>query len=343
MNPQPEQTFEVAIGGSGKRLRARRHSLTLPGGRRVDICVAVDDNDEVSLSIAGGGYVIPAHYRLVEALTRGAGPVADLGAHIGTFSLYAASLGHAVVAVEASERNVALLRESARANGFDQIAVVQAAVSDVSGYLEFTEMGPYGLVKPPLLDWPTVRVPALTLDGLLSDRGWSDVGFVKMDVEGSEVAALRGMRRLIAEEADIPFVFESNGHTLHLFGESPGRLLAAMHLAGYRTWEIGDRHLIPVASQDLQYQCVVDYLALKRQPARIDGWTFDAPRSTNAKFEIAIAGLRDTNPNIRAYTARTLRQADSQVLADARIRASLRALSGDAETFVRESVGWFLE
>jgi FkbM family methyltransferase len=340
MRSRPGQTFELAVGDGGKRLRAQLHPLRLPDGRRVDICVATDESDDVSLSLAGGGYVIPAHYRLVEALAGSPGRGVDLGAHIGTFSLYAASLGHAVVAVEASERNVALLRESAKANDFDRIDVVHAAVSGVRGYVEFTEMGPYGLVKPPLLDWPTVRVPALTLDDLLEDLGWRDVDFVKMDVEGSEVSALSGMRRLITE-TDVPLVFESNGHTLHLFDESPGRLLAALHEVGYRTWEIGDRHLIPVAPQDLQYQCVVDYLALKRQPASIVGWSFGVPRSTDANIEIAVAGLRDTNPNIRSYTARTLQQADSHLLADGRIQAQLRALGDDAEEFVRESVGWF--
>jgi len=187
----------------------------------------------------------------------------DLGAHIGTFSLYAAALGHEVVAVDASGRNMALLRASIDINGFDRMHPIQAAVSDARGFLEVTEFGAYGVVAIPRLDWPTVRVPSITLDGLLADLGWRDADFIKMDVEGSEIAALRGMQRLTST-SDVPIVFESNGHTLHLYDQDPAALLQHLHRGGYRSWEIQERRLVPVQPDGPQLACVVDYVALKR-------------------------------------------------------------------------------
>ena len=322
-------------------MNASQHSIALPDGRELAICIAADETDHIATSIARGIYAIPAHYRLLEALLPNPGRVVDLGAHIGTFSLYAAALGHEVVAVEASARNLALLRASIGLNGFDRVRAVQAAVSDAPGFVEFTEFGAYGVVATPSLGWPTVRVVSITVDGLLADLGWSDADLVKMDVEGSEIAAIRGMKRLTSV-ADAPIVFESNGHTLHLFEQDPAALLQHLHCAGYRSWEIHDGHLLPARPDGLQLACVVDYLALKQPAERIEGWVFDSPRSPKQEIDLATAAARDANPHVRAHVGRTLaRAAAAPLVCDRRIDGALRALSRDPELEVRESVAWF--
>ena len=42
-----------------------------------------------------------------------------------------------------------------------------------------------------------IEVPAVTLDAELSRLGFGDVDFVKMDVEGSEIEALKGCDRIL--------------------------------------------------------------------------------------------------------------------------------------------------
>jgi FkbM family methyltransferase len=332
--------IEVVIDQAGERMSARRHSIDLPDGRQLAICIAVDETDDISTTIARGSYGIPAHYRLLEALLPRPGRVVDLGAHIGTFSLYAAALGHEVVAVDASRRNMALLRASVGINGFDGVHPIHAAVSDAPGFLEFTEFGAYGVVATPRLNWPTVRVPSITLDGLLASLGWRDADFIKMDVEGSEIAALRGMQRLTST-SDVPIVFESNGHTLHLYDQDPEALLQHLRRDGYRSWEIQGRRLIPVQPDAPQLACVVDYVALKRPDERIEGWLFDPPRSPEKEIDVAIAAARDGNPHVRAHVGRTLRRAKATLIADDRVDAALRDLLQDSELEVRKSVAWF--
>jgi FkbM family methyltransferase len=268
------------------------------------------------------------------------GRVVDLGAHIGTFTLYAAALGHEVAAVDASARNVALLRQSVAANAFRRVHVVHAAVSDAPGELRFTEFGPYGVVSTPLLDWPTVAVKAVTLDGLLDDLGWDGVDVVKMDIEGSEIAALRGMRNALSRERT-RLILESNGHTLNLFGHSPGTLLEELCAAGYRTWQVRGRSLVPMEPSELQFECVVDYLALRNGSACPRGWRIGSRRAAAAQARLAAAACRDSNPCVRAHAARTLRLADAAMLSRASIRAALRSLAADPVPDVRADVAWF--
>ena len=334
------EPFSIGTGETGRQIVATKCPLLLPDGTRVAICVPAGEGDDITAEIVRGGFRIPAHYRLLEALVPTPGRVVDLGAHIGTFAVYAAALGHEVIAVDASEQNIALLRETMKINAFDRVRAIHAAVSDAPGHLEFTEFGAYGIVATPLLQWPTVRVPAVTVDDLLVDCGWLDADFVKMDVEGSEMAALRGMNRLLTR-GHAALVFESNGHTLHLYGESPAALLK--HLAGmdYHSWEIRGNRLVPATGDDIQFECLVDYVALTDDARRIGGWSYDAPRPASQQVELAVSACRDANPNVRAHVGRTLEHADASTLRDPRIDAALCALARDADASVRESVSWF--
>ena len=320
-------------------MQTTRHLLPLPNARPIGILVPSDESDDIARSIAHNTYSIPSHYRLLQSLLPSPGRVIDLGAHIGTFALYAAAMGHEVVAVDASEQNVAMLKESCSLNGFDRLRVIRAAITDSPGFVQFTELGPYGLVATPRINWETVRVPAITGDGLLDEVGWRDASFIKMDIEGSEVAALRGMRRLIAQ-TDVPILFESNGHTLHFYDQSPKTLLGQLEQAGYTCWEVSDYRLRSVASTDLQFVCVVDYLAVKDELPAIKGWVVEPRRSPDVQIEMAIASCCHANENHRAHAGRTLQFADASIRSDARVLAALRNLAIDARENVRESVHW---
>src|SRR5262249_59056608 len=101
--------------------------------------------DPISRGLQGGVVHDAALLRLMLALTRPGQTVVDLGAHVGLFTLTAASAGRQVLAVEASRRNVELLRGSVERNGFGGLVeAVHAAVSNRAGTLAFIEAGAYG-------------------------------------------------------------------------------------------------------------------------------------------------------------------------------------------------------
>jgi len=135
--------------------------------------------------------------------------VLDIGANIGYFTfLAAARVGPSgrVWAIEPNRKNVAFLLASRARNGFSQVAIIQAAASDRwevlslstdysnGAALEAAGLEPDQFIEP---------VMALPLDACLPRSPRIDV--VKIDVEGAEGKALRGMLDLL--ERDLPLVF----------------------------------------------------------------------------------------------------------------------------------------
>lgn len=214
----------------------------------------------------------------VEVLEPGA-RVLDLGSHLGGFALTAAAFGCEVIAVEASPRNAALLRISAEYNQFRHLHVVHAAVSDERSTLEFSPNGPWGHVATPATEEASVSVPAIRIDDLLAERAWDSLQFVKIDLEGFEVRALRGMPRLL-DRPDAPLIFfESNRHALAWFGESPESLRTELHRRGYVVYHVRPGVLIRTRAADGQRKTVVDYVAGKRLPPRLAAWQRTSARS----------------------------------------------------------------
>jgi FkbM family methyltransferase len=161
----------------------------------------------------------------------------DVGANVGLFSFAAAArCGRegGVLAIEADTWLVGLLRRSAALPGNRPygVEVLPAAVSDSNDLARFniavrgraanyldsaggsSQSG--GVLESQL-------VPTVTLDWLL--ERFPAPRFVKIDVEGAELAVLRGATRLLAEAR--PAIL------CEIFGEARPRVDALLRAAGY--------------------------------------------------------------------------------------------------------------
>lgn len=190
----------IQVDAAGATINALACEIAISEDIRIELVVDSDEEDGITSAVLLGTYSIPWHFRLLVEMARRGQNVLDLGAHIGTFSLFAAALGYHVVAVEASPRNSALLQESARRNGFNRLKVISAAVSNRREELAFIQAGPYGYVATPPLPNSAIRVQAITVKDILSGLDWDSVDFIKMDVEGSEVKAIEGMSELLMSD-----------------------------------------------------------------------------------------------------------------------------------------------
>jgi FkbM family methyltransferase len=267
--------------------------------------------------------------------------VLDLGAHIGTFGLAAAAIGCQVLAVEASPYNFSLLQASIDHNGFDRMQAIHAAVGDRQGKVEFMQAGPFGLVANPNVELPVNEVPAATVDQLLTELEWAHIDVIKMDVEGSEVAVIRGMPHLLAG-ADAPLIlYESNGHTLGYFGETPRSLAAGLSEWGYNNYLVTLGRLVPITSSNMQVECNSDYLATKQTLDVPRGWRLSEPMSREEIISRVIAASKHPHEHHRAYIAQALTQADEWVLADKEVRRALSHLSADPHADVRQAASWW--
>ncbi len=133
----------------------------------------------------------------------------DLGANVGyTTFLLARGVGPTgrVIAFEPLPENVARLGEAIALNGMaDRIEVVAAAVGEASGPRQFLvhASGAMGRLRSP--SGPdggserSIEVETVSLDGYVFEQGHPAPSLVKVDLEGGEGSALRGMERVLRE------------------------------------------------------------------------------------------------------------------------------------------------
>lgn len=314
--------------------------LEPPLGPSFEVAVSDQATDPMSRAIVDGTWQFDTSYALIESMLGGGNRLlVDVGAHIGTVAFGAAAMGSRVVAIEASPTNARLLRTGLARNGFVAVEVIEVAASDRSGALDFRENGPFSHV-PTALEVPTGTVLADTVDDLLARLGAERVDLVKIDVEGWELAVIRGMTRTLSREDAPPIVFEGNGHILRLRDQRAADLRLALAEHGYRGYLIEPGRLVPVDPGDFQPSTLVDYLAVKDREPSIAGW----PVGSNlAPAEIAARVLADSHSPIneyRAYAAWMLEHAPDWLRARPDVQNALAGLRTDPELFVSLSAGW---
>ncbi len=72
----------------------------------------------------------------------------------------------------------------------------------------------------------TFTVQTMRADAFLAEQGIDQVDIIKMDIEGAEIEALRGLRQTIARSPGLKLVMEYNPAALTAFGHDP---VAALH------------------------------------------------------------------------------------------------------------------
>jgi FkbM family methyltransferase len=168
----------------------------------------------------------------------------DVGANIGYYSLLAASRCPAgrVYSFEPDANNYDLLEKSVAYNGFENLVEAYPyAVSDRNETLTLSDLGNepnYGArftTKSPeelrkITDAGLREVRAVKLDDFLGDK---PVDLVKMDIEGFEPHAIRGMQDLLRRHRPVLFL-EFAPINLRLFGDTtPEAFLEDLISRGY--------------------------------------------------------------------------------------------------------------
>jgi FkbM family methyltransferase len=148
----------------------------------------------------------------------------DIGANVGTYTIWAAELGAEVIALEPAPDTFELLRENVALNGY-QVTMVRAAAGDHCGTARFT----VGLDAGNCLDpgGPSMT-DLVTVDSLLGDRYAAGM---KIDVEGFEIDVLRGCARALADQRIGLIQLEWNEESRFAVGTD--RRPVADFLAGY--------------------------------------------------------------------------------------------------------------
>ena len=168
-------------------------SVSLPEG----VLILNRDDPVVSGALALNSYEtgsLACWRRLLRPESR----VLDIGANIGLYSVVAAggATRGRVVSVEPNTENATLLDASVKLNGFSNVSVVRAAVGATVGsadlHLDPNNKGQHSLVGFKGSEG-VETVPVLPVDAIVERSGIGRVTLVKIDIEGWEAKALRGM------------------------------------------------------------------------------------------------------------------------------------------------------
>lgn len=241
-----------------RSLSTELHDTTISGGELAGMKMALNLQTDKSFWL--GTYENDLLDSLQRVITPGM-TVYDVGANIGYVSLFLARLvgpaGH-VYSFEPLPENLERLRRNVSLNGLEAaITVVPMAVADRDRTVEFliAPSGSMGKVSGSggYADGfvGTISIPATSLDQYVYDRNMPAPSVMKLDIEGGEVLALPGMKRVLETARPIVFI-ELHGHdsartawdTLTGAGytlsqlNSPGRPLQSCEQLDWRTYVV---------------------------------------------------------------------------------------------------------
>lgn len=170
--------------------------------------------------------------------------VLDIGANMGYYTFVAALLvgpRGVVHAFEAAPTTLRLLQSNIALNPRIPARVHGQAVTDHCGEIEFYSAPPGCTGYSSIRDLGeqsagVTRVPCITIDSILAEL--PPVRLVKLDIEGAELLALRGMTAMI--ERDEPFIIsEVDDQFLRQLGQTADELHGFLTKRGYLLYRIG--------------------------------------------------------------------------------------------------------
>jgi len=172
--------------------------------------------------------------RLMEKTIKRGDTFLDLGANVGYFTLLAAKLvgkEGRVYSFEPEPQNFRYLKKNVEVNNYSQAKVFQKAVSDKSGKIKLYVCpydsghhtinrfdGVQAYARGRRVEKKAVEIEAVSLDDFL--RG-EKADVIKMDVEGAEPLALKGMDKMLKSNQNIKMFVEFFPLLIKNMGGSP--------------------------------------------------------------------------------------------------------------------------
>lgn len=251
--------FQKMLRGSGlgkfrilRSIRDRIYNLLRP---RSEMIIEVQGFKMlVDPSLTGGvtpqllldGVFEPFETQIIKNILKPGFVFVDIGANIGYYSLLASTIVKdegKVIAFEPEPINFRTLRENVRLNNFCNIICEQLAISDKdeTKYLFIDSQNAGGHHLYDSKDGAkAIAVKATSLDAYC-DNKFKKLDLIKMDIQGYEPIALRGMRKQLELNYDIKIFTEFDPNLIQSAGESPRDFLSEIYSHGFNIM-IVDEH-----------------------------------------------------------------------------------------------------
>jgi FkbM family methyltransferase len=246
-----------------------------PGTVRMSVgfLLHVDLSSKNQCRMYFSGLYEPNVTKLFKALIAPGDTVIDGGANIGYFSLlssqYVGETG-TVHAFEPVPSTFRALQRNIELNHRGNIVAQQMAISNNSAGLAL-EL-PQDEHSDNFKDWaassvilgqgPIIQTPSCTLDEYAADHGIAQIKLAKLDLEGAEIHAIEGMRRLLREQCISYLICELNASLLDAIHADLDGVRRSLQQVGYRCFHINQRGALSPAELPLDsvVEVVGDYL-----------------------------------------------------------------------------------
>ncbi|HZV13649.1 MAG TPA: FkbM family methyltransferase [Candidatus Kapabacteria bacterium] len=180
---------------------------------------------------------------VINSLVEGTDVVLDIGANIGQYALLFAQKAKLIYAFEPSPPMIERLKKHIEINNLaSRVKIVPKALSDKPGQLRLSIPSPTNTgMATTIIDeksgLQTLTIEAITLDDYLASEGVKKVDIVKMDIEGGELSALRGMKRLLGGENPPIVILEMFDKAMQTAGYTSKDIISELQPYGYQPYQ----------------------------------------------------------------------------------------------------------
>jgi FkbM family methyltransferase len=212
----------------------------------------LDEQD--SLNLKNEPYE-PVEIALIKFLLKPTDIALDVGAHVGYFTVLMAPLCKRVYAYEPEPYNYALLKKNVEKKNTDNVLIYDYAVTNyftrdgddtIPLYRCNTNSGMHRVYASKHCNDLAIQVDSVRLD----DLPIMEPNFIKMDIEGSELGALKGMQNRLTNSKPT-IIMEFHPPSIEEYGASPKEEYDFLKTLGYSIRLI-PKISIPISFQELE-------------------------------------------------------------------------------------------
>lgn len=220
----------------------KTYKKKLPG----DFYMLLTPSEHIQRQLFWYGYYEKTLGDLIKKILQPGNVFLDIGANIGYFSLLAANNEPTskIISFEPVKYLFQKLEENISINNFKNITAVNVAAGDINEEKELfisasDNLGMSSFQQPENYSGKKEKVKVITIDSWFKTARLSKVDLVKLDVEGSELAALKGMQEVLQNFKPL-VIAEINPETLGSFNLTPADIYSYLNKLNFDSYFISE-------------------------------------------------------------------------------------------------------